>query len=69
MYISAIVITIIMLSMPITAFASIVDYDDEPEIQQECEERKSDYDNLCSVVTNGATGIPFCDGSDSKHRE
>ena len=52
--------------MPITAFASIVDYDDEPEIQQECEER-SDYDNLCSG-TNGATGIPFCDQSNSTQR-
>jgi hypothetical protein len=65
-YISAIVITIIMLSMPLTAFASIVDYDDEPEIQEECEER-SDYDFLCSGA-NGAAGIPFCDRYNATQR-
>ena len=66
MHISAIVITIIMLSMPLTAFATVVDYDDEPEIQEECEER-SDYDNLCSGI-NGATGLPFCDQYNSTER-
>jgi hypothetical protein len=55
-----------MLSMPLTAFATVVDYDDEPEIQEECEER-SDYDNLCSGI-NGATGLPFCDQYNSTER-
>lgn len=45
--------------MPLMAFATIVDYDDEPEEQEECEER-SDYDHLCNGST-GVTGVPFCD--------
>ena len=52
---------------PLTAFATIVDYDDKPEIQEECEER-SDYDFLCSGA-NGATGIPFWDLYNSTERE
>ena len=51
---------------PLTAFATIVDYDDKPEIQEVCEER-SDYDFLCSGA-NGATGIPFCDLYNSTER-
>ena len=39
--------------------ASVVDYDDEPEEQELCEER-SDYDFLCSGG-GGVTGLPFCD--------
>ena len=59
MYISAIVTILVLLGMPLTVFATVVDYDDEPEEQEECEER-SDYDFLCSGA-NGVTGVPFCD--------
>ena len=41
------------------AFASTIDYDDEPKEQEECEE-ESDYDNLCSGHS-GVNGKPFCD--------
>ena len=51
-------IPVLMLLVP-NVSASIVDYDDEPEEQKQCEER-SDYDFLCSG-SGGATGIPFCD--------
>ena len=51
-------IPVLMLLVPKVS-ASIVDYEDEPEEQKQCEER-SDYDFLCSG-SGGATGIPFCD--------
>ena len=54
MYISTIVvITMLLAGTPLTAFASIVDYEDEPEEQEICEE-KSDY---TMAVTNEK-----CDG-------
>ncbi len=58
-------IPVLMLLVP-NVSASIVDYDDEPEEQEECEER-SDYDFLCGG-NNGATGIPFCDKYNSTQR-
>ena len=42
MYIS-VVVALIRLGVPSLAFASTVDYDDEPKEQEECEE-ESDYD-------------------------
>lgn len=57
-YIS-VVVALIMLGVPSLAFASTVDYDDEPKEQEECEE-VSDYDNLCSGHS-GVNGKPFCD--------
>ena len=52
--------------MPLTAFATIVDYEDESQEQEECEER-TDYDFLCNGG-QGATGIPFCDLYNSTER-
>lgn len=57
---------IVLLGTPLTALATVVDYDDEPQEQEECEER-SDYDFLCSG-SGGATGIPFCDEYNSTQR-
>ena len=51
-------IPVLMLLVP-NVSASIVDYEDEPEEQEQCEER-TDYDFLCAGE-RGATGIPFCD--------
>ena len=53
-------VALIILGVPSSlAFATTVDYDDEPEVQEQCEE-ESDYDFLCSG-TNGVQGKPFCD--------
>ena len=54
-----------MLLVP-NVSASIVDYNDEPEEQELCEER-SDYDFLCSG-SSGATGLLFCDKYNSTQR-
>ena len=51
-------IPVLMLLVP-NVSASIVDYNDEPEEQEQCEER-TDYDFLCSG-SQGVTGVPFCD--------
>ena len=55
-----------LLSTPLTALATVVDYDDKPEIQEECEER-SDYDFLCSGI-GGLGGFPFFDEYNSTQR-
>lgn len=54
----AVVLTILGVPSSL-AVASIVDYEDEPEGQEECEE-ESDYDFLCSC-SGGVEGKPFCD--------
>ena len=60
-------VALMLLGVPSSlALATIVDYDDEPEEQEQCEER-SDYDFLCAG-SNGATGIPFCDLYNSTER-
>ena len=38
-----------LASTPLTAFATVVDYEDEPEEQEQCEER-SDYPSFYVVV-------------------
>ena len=48
-----------LLSTPLTALATIVDYDDETEQEEQCKE-ESDYDHLCNG-SSGVTGVPFCD--------
>ena len=58
-------IPVLMLLIP-NVSASIVDYNDEPEEQEECEER-TDYDFLCAG-SSGATGLPFCDKYNSTQR-
>jgi hypothetical protein len=59
MYIS-LAVALIILGVPSSlAFASIVDYNDETEQEEQCKE-ESDYDHLCNGST-GVTGIPFCD--------
>jgi hypothetical protein len=61
MYISYIFIIAVLL-IPTSAanlFATVLDYEDKPQEQEECEET-SDYDYLCNGST-GVTGVPFCD--------
>jgi hypothetical protein len=48
-----------LLLVPTNVFATVVDYDDKPQEQEECEEQ-SDYDFLCNG-SSGVTGIPYCD--------
>ena len=60
-------VALMILGVPSSlAFATTVDYDDEPEIQDECEER-SDYDFLCSG-SGGVGGFPFCDKYNATER-
>ena len=60
-------VALMILGVPSSlAFATTVDYDDEPEIQEECEER-SDYDFLCSG-SGGVGGFPFCDKYNATER-
>ena len=65
MYISIIAIAALILTlvgMPSSsslAFASIVDYEDESEREEECKE-ESVYDYLCNGAS-GVNGLPFCD--------
>jgi hypothetical protein len=59
-------IAMLLASTPLTAFATVVDYEDEPEEQEQCEEG-SDYPSLCSG-SQGVTGVPFCDLFNSTQR-
>jgi hypothetical protein len=56
----SLLVVLMLLGVPSSlAIASVVDYEDEPERQEECEE-ESDYDFLCSG-SGGVEGKPFCD--------
>jgi hypothetical protein len=50
---------IIPLTVVPNAFATVVDYDDETQQEEECKEQ-NDYPFLCSG-NNGVNGLPFCD--------
>jgi hypothetical protein len=67
MSIAALILTLVgMPSFSSLAFASIVDYEDESEKEEECKE-ESVYDYLCNGG-DGVNGLPFCDEYNATER-
>ena len=57
---------LLVLPTQLMAFATVVDYNDETERQEECEEQ-NDYAFLCGG-RNGVNGLPFCDKYNATER-
>jgi hypothetical protein len=52
--------------IPANTFATVVDYDDETQQEEECKEQ-NDYAFLCSG-NSGVNGLPFCDKYNATQR-